>query len=105
MKFFETLDAIFVNVDEISYIGHEYENASHKYYSYIYLKNGKKLEFLDLPDLFEDNKKFDSNHLVTLHRYAVGILCSSEEYLVKYDDLMESSWELFITEFDRANIK
>lgn len=49
MKFFESMYGELVNVEEISKVTIESNEVSDKYYSYVYLKNGEKIDFIELP--------------------------------------------------------
>jgi ferredoxin len=101
MKFVETMNATFVNVDEISCIGHELCKELDKYYSYIYLKNGDKFDFLDLPDFFYDGEMrydFECDHLISLHRHAIEELDIMLGPIVKLGDLMDRAWVLLMYE-------
>lgn len=103
MKFVETLNATFVNVNDICRIGHQYHEGTKRYYSYIYLRDGEELDFLDVIDFFEDEDgerhNFNCDHLISWHRHATQILCEIENGVITLDDLMEKSWLLFIEEF------
>jgi hypothetical protein len=76
MKFLETDNGSFINVNEIVKISHELE-GNHGYYSYVYLRNGNKLDLFDLPKRFIFNGEYidlEADHLITIHAAACAIL-------------------------------
>jgi hypothetical protein len=103
MKFVETLYGQLVNIEDISMIDHDGNETLDKVYSYLILKNGDKICFLDLPDSFEDKHgkeyKFDGDHLISLHRHAIDVMCRNCYFVLKLDDLMDWAWEKFTEEF------
>lgn len=57
MKFFESMYGELVNVEEISKVTIESNEVSDKYYSYVYLKNGEKIDFINLSNQINVNKE------------------------------------------------
>lgn len=87
MKFIETANATYINFEEVSSITHEYGEKTSSYYSYIYLKNGTKLDFIELVDFIDSKEhgriKLNCDHYIKLNYYALQyILTSVDGYVI-----------------------
>jgi hypothetical protein len=97
MKFIQTGNASYINFDDVSYIGHEYNEKQNRYYSCIYLKNGKKFDFIEFVDYIElegkEKFKLNCDHFIKLNYFALGyILDSKAPYIISIEKIEEEAY-------------
>ena len=113
MRFLKTLNASFVRIDQIIKIDHECNEFNGRnqsedvYYSYLYLKDGSKYDFLDVPRTFqinENKKKFTCEHLIQWHEKAIQCLLMNNNdscFPLDIDIVMDESWKSFMHEIEK----
>ena len=110
MKFLETANATYINVDEISEIYHEtkdigYKKVKEKVFSYVKLKNGEIYDFLNVPDHYFINEKeleFDADELISWHRIVVKYIANFDDCLITQDHL-DVTWVWLIDEISKSS--
>ncbi len=79
MRFIKTINWTFINFDEVYKICHENSTINiNQYYSYMYLKNGEKLDFWDYPDVIEVSGKdvaVDADDHMKLNEILLNKVC------------------------------
>ena len=104
MKFIETSNATFVNLDNISHINHEWDGNINHLFSLLYLKNGEIFDFLEVPNSFDDDTGkthvFDSDHLISLHRHAIHLIGHYDLNVIPIKTLEQDAWQIFLAEFN-----
>lgn len=102
MKFLQTINGNFINVDEILKIEHVLCQISKRdrYYSYLTLKDGSREDFLDVPDEFgtEDGKYrlFSEDFIILWHQIVLEDILNSHHGLILIDDVMEDTWPILM---------
>jgi hypothetical protein len=96
MKFIETPNGDIVNVNEIKKIVYELEEDGDFYCSYIYLNDGEKLDFLDIPHHFIINGKeyypdgdFYNCANRSAMKYILNINSNMIDYMEYYDQALD----------------
>ena len=103
MKFIETCQGEFINIEDISRIDQCSDDKYLSTGSYISLKNGVQIEFLEVPSEFQDDNGFthvfDTNHIISWHRHVINVMLRKDYHILSLDELQDESWDEFIKEY------
>lgn len=91
-KWIETITAVLVRWDNVVKIDFEC-NENDRYYSYIHMKDGSKLDFLEVPDVvMYQNKeyKMDCELLTEFHRDAIFQIENTNHTVVDVDKIFKT---------------
>ena len=105
MKFVEVFCGQIVNIDEIAYLDHEWHDSGH-ISSYMYLKDGTRLEFLEIfrefTDLEGNIHPMNIAHLIDLHKISIRVIHNYFPYYtccLTSQKLEENIWHIFMNEY------
>jgi hypothetical protein len=101
MKFFETLYSELINVDEIAKVTAEYIEQLERYFSYIYLKNEDKIDFIELPKTFNIHKndkvikevKLQADHYFFMNIKALESVITTDKLILCNEEIKEYAQE------------